>query len=258
VWAITVLLSLASTAFPRSLTPQATASVVTVPAPTQLQVVLDTSASVPPKYRLEALRAVADEIGTWPQPVPASGKSDVQPGLIVQVRGVSADSYAPESLLGTWNIRGIPAVAALPTTVTSDFTQRVLAYKHAHKAAADAYTKAVSESRRAAGALRRLRPKTTYVSEIEGAVSAAAQSFSPKGSHKLLVVSDLAQNRRPEIAGSLRGADVLIAHLCWKAATCLSQEGDWWKRLRSRGAVSVSFVRIERFRTAVATFLRGR
>jgi hypothetical protein len=221
----------------------------------QLQVVLDTSASVPARYRLEALSALADVVEAWPRPVPASGKSPTQPGLIVQVRGVSADSYSPENLLGTWNVEGIPGVLALPATVTSDFTERVLTYKNEHQAAAMSYKRAAVEARHAAAGLRRLRPQTTYASEIEGAVSAAAQSFSPGGSHKLLVVSDLAQNRPLEIAGTLSGDEVLIAHLCWRATACASQERVWRKRLHGLGAASVTFVRIERFPSAVATFV---
>jgi hypothetical protein len=227
-------------------------------APTQLQVVDDTSASVPPPYRIATVRAIADIVERWPQPVPSSGGSDPQPGLVVQLRGVSASSYAPENVLGTWTIKGIPGVAALPTAVTSDFTQRVIAYRAEYKAATDAQTKAAHQAQHAAAELRGLRPKITHASEIEGAVSAAVQSFSPGGSHKLVVVSDLAQNRRPEIAGSLAGVDVLVAHLCRKAATCSSQEADWGRRLRARGAAAVTFVRIERFPTAIATFLRGK
>ena len=225
-------------------------------APTQLQVVDDTSASVSPGYRIAALRAIANVVERWPLPVPESGGSAPQSGLAVQVRGVSASSYAPENVLGTWTIDGIPGVAALPKTVTSDFTQRVLAYRAEYKAATHARAKAALQARRAAGGLRRLRPKTTYASEIEGAVSAAVQSFSPGGRHKLVVVSDLAQNRRPEIAGSLAGVEVLVAHLCREAARCRGQEADWGKRLRARGAVTVTFVRIERFPTAIASFLR--
>jgi hypothetical protein len=204
---------------------------------------------------LQALAAIAELVTGWPHPLPAIGGSPAQSGLLIQVRDVSADSYAPESLLGTWSVPSIPAVRGLPSDVTADFTQRVITYKREHAAAAAAYSRAVSDARRAALGLRGLRPKTTYASEIEGAVSAAAQSFSPSGVRRLVVVSDLAQNRPPQIAGDLRGVGVLLAHLCLKVSTCQNQERTWSRTLRARGAASVVFVRIERFATALAEFV---
>ncbi len=224
----------------------------------EAQVVVDTSASVAAHYRLEALRSIAVVAADWPRPVPASGGSSSQPQLIVQVRGVSADSYDPGSVLGTWVIEGIPAVEGLPSDVTADFTQRVIAFKREHAAAVSAYRRALADARRAAAALRSLRPKTTYASEIEGAVSAAAQSFSPSGIRRLVIVSDLAQNRPPQIAGNLRGVRVLIAHLCSDVSTCQRQERTWLRTLRARGADSVNFVRVERFPAAIASFLGTR
>jgi hypothetical protein len=221
----------------------------------EAQVVLDTSASVAADYRLQALRAIALVAADWPRPVPASGASSSRPQLVVQVRGVSADSYDPASVLGAWVVEGIPAVEGLPSDVTADFTQRVIAFKREHTAAVSAYRRALTDARRAAAALRALRPKTTYASEIEGAVSAAAQSFSPSGIRRLVIVSDLAQNRPPQIAGSLRGVRVLIAHICSDVSTCQRQEHTWLRTLRARGAASVDFVRVERFPAAIASFL---
>jgi hypothetical protein len=146
-------------------------------------------------------------------------------------------------------------VPGLPSAVTGDFTRRVLAYRAARKAAVRAYRGAAADARRAASALAALRPKTTGASEIEGAVSASAQSFAPSGVRRLVVISDLAQNRRPQIAGSLRGVRVLIAHICSNVVTCETQQRSWKRTLRARGAASVTFVRIERFPTAVAGFL---
>lgn len=240
----------------------ATASAVTSNAattalpPEQLQVVVDTSASVQMAYNLRALAAVAEVVDAWPRPLPTIGRSPPQFGLTIQVRGVSGVSYAPASVLGTWRVDGIPAVEALPSAVTPDFTQRVIAHKRERAAAEAAYKKSRAQAQRTATALRRLRPKTTYVSEIHGAVSAGAQSFSPRGVRKLLLVSDLEQNREPQIAGSLKGVDVLIVHLCRKAAKCESQQRAWGRELRGRGASEVAFIRIERLDLEVETFLR--
>jgi len=232
------------------------ASVSVGGAPTEeVQLVLDTSASVPVEYSVQALRAIAVVVAGWPHPVPTDGASSGQSQLIVQVRGVSADSYGPASVFGTWKVEGIPAVEGLPSGVTPDFTQRVIAFKREHAAAVSAYRRAVSDASRAAAQLRSLRPKTTYASEIEGAVSAAAQSFSPSGVRRLVIVSDLAQNRPPQIAGSLRGVSVLIAHICSNVSTCRRQEHTWFRTLRARDATSVDFVRVERFPAAVASFL---
>lgn len=228
------------------------------PSEVQLQVVLDTSASVPAAYRHQALQAIAGIVSRWPRPVAASGGTARQPSLLIQVRGVSGNSYAPEGVLGTWTIVGVPSVPALPKKVTADFTERVLAYKRAHASAVKACRHAVAGARLTAAALRSLRPKTTYASEIEGAVSAAAQSFSPSGIRRLLVVSDLAQNRPPQIAGSLRRVRVLIAHVCTTVSTCDKQQRTWTKAFRAREAAAVTFVRIERFPSAVGGFLGGR
>lgn len=226
-------------------------------APKQLQVVIDTSASLPMTYNLRALDAIADVVKAWPKPLPPAGGSPPYGGLTIQVRGVSGVSYAPESVLGSWRVGGIPGVDVLPVAVTPDFTQRVIAHKRQRTAAQAAYKNSRTQAHRVAMALRRLRPKTTYVSEIHGAVSAAAQSFSPRGGRKLLLISDLEQNRAPQIAGSLKDVHMLIVHICRKAASCRSHQASWDRELRRRGVLTVAFIRIERLDAEIETFLRG-
>ena len=223
--------------------------------PEQLEIVLDTSSSFGLPYRRESLAEIAAAVTGWPRSLPALGGSASRPGLTVRLRGVSGVSYSPEDVLGTWRIPSVPAVVPLPTKVTANLTVLLLAYKNQVAAAKKAERQVELKAHRAAKALEHLQPPTTYASEIEGAVSAAAQSFAAAGARRLLIVSDLAQNRHPQIAGSLRNVQVLVMHLCTEAAVCARQERSWRNRLEARGASQLEFVRIEQFPSALKAFL---
>jgi len=224
------------------------------PAAVEIEAIFDGSSSVPKRYTRASIKAFASAVAAWPRPLPAGGGSRAQAPLNVLVRLVSGTSYSPESLAGTWRIRGVPGVQALPTRVTGDFTYRVIRYQRQRATATRAYRAARVEAQRAARAIAAIRPKRVFCSDIAGAVSAAAQSYSTSGPRLLFIASDFAQYCKAQIAGSLRRVDILAVHLCWQAGVCKAQERTWERRFGA--AHTTRFVRFERMNEALRRFLK--
>lgn len=236
-------------------------SVAQLPAPAQpppardVQAVVDPSGSVERTLFAQSVKALADAVRTLPHTVPARAESTGQPSVHVGVRAIDGEAYAPDGLLTEGQIEAIPAVAAVPDASDGDITPAVIAIGRQRKAARAAYASASAAATRLAAQITRLDPPVAGCSDVWGAVSAAAQSFTALD-RRLIVVSDMAVHCRSNMAGSLGGAHVLIVHICRTAAVCDDQERYWQRALKDRGAANVEFVRFERMRERIRTYVQ--
>jgi hypothetical protein len=229
------------------------------PLPPERQVIaiVDPSGSVPRPYLRESLAALANAVRSLPKPLPPTGSSPPQAALSISVRVVSGAAYSPAAQLLAGKVHAVPGVADLPDDVDADLTEAITAIGEQRQTATKSLAEARADAADLAQRISTLDPPVADESDIVGAVSAAAESFTSTDRRLVIAGSDLAQNGRANVAGSLRGVHVFIVHLCDDAARCQAQKATWRQRLSARGARSLRFARIENAFPSLRSFVGG-
>ncbi len=229
----------------------------TAPPPErQVEIVLDPSGSVPRHYLTASLKALADAVRAIPKPLPPTGSSLARPAVSITVRAVAADSYSPTGRLLSGTVGGVPEIAALPDDADADLTAAAVEVAEQRRRAERAEVETEADAESLAGQIDSLDPPVTGCSDIAGAISASAQSFT-SSDRRLVMVTDLAQHCSANAAGSLRGAQVQIVHICTAADRCRAQEALWRRRLTERGAAAVRFIRFENLYPTIRSLVAG-
>jgi hypothetical protein len=228
------------------------------PPERQVEVVVDPSESVPRHYLGASLKALAAAVLAIPQPLPTSGPSPARPAVSITVRAVAPDSYSPTGRLLSGEIREVPEIAPLPEDPDADLTAAVVEVDKQRERAERAADETEAEAGALADQIAALDPPTTSCSDVAGAASAAAQSFTSED-RRLVMITDLDQSHHcpANVAGSLQGVRVAAIHICTDAARCQAQQAFWRRLLTNRGAASVQFVRIENMRPTLRSFVAG-
>jgi hypothetical protein len=228
------------------------------PPERQVEAVLDPSGSVPRHYLTASLKALADAVRAIPKPLPPTGSSPARPAVAITVRAVATDSYSPAGRLLSGTVKEVPEIAALPDDANADLTGAVVEVAKQREKAERAEEEAEAEAEALADRITALDPPVTTCSDVVGAASASAQSFT-SSDRRLVMVTDLSQSHHcpANAAGTLRGVRVVTVHICTTAARCQAQEALWRRRLTDRGATSVRFTRFENLYPTMRSLVAG-
>lgn len=182
------------------------------------------------------------------------GQTTGVPAVQVWVRRVASDSYAAAATVAQVTIPAVPALAARPTAsdaaATTEFLREVSGAQNAWAAARRA-------SQLGAARVRALS-LPSQDSDIAGAVSASADLLRSASERRvLLVVSDLEQAGTPgQSAGSLKGAEILVAQICVKGPTaCVLSRQRFSALMRRLGASKLTYVRPEQLGDVIPSLL---
>ena len=225
-------------------------------------VCIDPTLSTVPGFSRGALGLVRGIVGGW-SVVPPSSVSEgtpPQPGLSLEIRQVSTNSYSTMNPYTMVQIVGVPGLKPRPDATSDGFLTQDAVWQ---RAAATVAARAAKARRQAAtGAARlgaiSLEDKPNNYSEILGCVTSLGQTM-PAGSHRSIVLfSDLEQNRPPQAGRYLTDTSVLVVQACdsGNATACGSLQPKWRDWLRAQGATSVQFIRPEQAASVVPAFVK--
>jgi hypothetical protein len=220
-------------------------------------VVLDGSSSVPIEIVAAFRERIAAEVTAWPGAPPPDYRAGAEPkqGLQFVERGVDTRSLSWQASAIDEHIPSVPGVPRRPDVTDPEF----LTKDRAWAALAAATTAALTEARAKAAALaERIRkaPLPDGWSDILDATTAVEQTLIP-GHRRLLVVSDLDNNRPGALLGDFGDTTVGIAHVCDDMRVCTRQEAAWAQDLSAHHAYRVAFARPEFVLDQLHAFTRG-
>jgi len=231
---------------------------IVMPAEREITTVVDPSQSFPREYLVESLRVLAGAVRALPVRLPPTGAFAGAAGVHFSLRSIGGDSYAPSAMELEARIPGVPAIADITTGANGDIDmQGAVNSSEQRRAATVAAQDARTVADDLAAKLEQLELPVTHCSDIQGAVSAAAETFgdSPGAGHLLIVISDFDQSCDVNVSGSLEGVDFLGVLVCDDAVVCQERQQAWGERLRD--ARSARFVRLEEAAATVRDLLRG-
>jgi hypothetical protein len=240
-----------------ALTEIAPATIVTPPERPVIAVV-DASPSYERDYLKKGLHVLADAVRAVPGDVPDRGAFPGRAGLHLSLRVIGQSSYTAQGLVLDEHVPGVPAIGEIRPDANGEFsTQDALNVTAQRKAAVTAS----GEAERAADALAErldgLDLDQTSCSDVEGSISAAAESLNETGAKSglIVVLSDFGQTCNENVSGSLAGIDVLAVLSCDTSAQCDARKQAWDRRFAE--ARSHRFIRLEDAAGAVADAIAG-
>lgn len=226
---------------------------IVVPPASETTFIVDPSNSFDLRDLQLGLDAVASALRAFPVDLPESGAFEGRPGLKVTLRTISGESYRPESLKVSGEVSSIPVIDELKIDGTDDeVIQSSINVEAQHKAAVAAVADARKELHRLADQVENLQLPRSGCSDVQGAISAAAESFRGD-SRTLVVISDMDQHCQGNSSGSLAEVDVLIVLVCDDASACDARMREWEPHLSE--ARRVEFVRLENAAQAIHGFI---
>ena len=140
-----------------------------------------------------------------------------QPSVYLTIRQVTTHSFSSASTryLRTVTVPGILGLARpQPEPGSHDYVQQLRAWYGGYGIVAAARRAAAKAAASAARVIAALPLERKGWSGISACVSALLATLPPGGRHSYLLASDLQENRPPVLAGSFRGAPLVIVQAC--------------------------------------------
>ena len=226
------------------------------------KVCIDATASSNNQFASGVRRDLAGALTAWVPQLPSGTPTTAEPGvptLTLWVRQVLTDSYSTQSPSLDLQIAAVPALPAPPQLSDPNLASDQLAWAAREHAWRDAVTQALKQEAAAVAALKSypLDHSAGNWSAISGCTAALADQGTQNASTRMLLASDLQENR-PAVRANYGGATMLIDQNCpWTAQACASSAASWMARFRRQGIGPVAVVRADGAAQAIQNWLLG-
>lgn len=231
--------------------------------PVTEKVCIDATISSDPGFAEGVRNDVVDSLAAWapalPSKPPISAVAET-PGLNLFVRQVTTDSYATNQPALDLQIPGTPALQAPPNIDDPNLATDQVAWAEQEQRWASAVKAARAAEAGEVAALRGYRLKDTVGnwSAISGCIAALADEGVQNASVRMVVASDLEENR-PPVSADYAGASFLIDQSCPPngEASCTALAKRWTARLHRQGAGAMTVIRADAATQAISSWLLG-
>jgi hypothetical protein len=221
-------------------------------APEERAGCVDQTTSSDSAFASMVLSEVADAVSEWTGPQSSSGEVAPRPALDLTLRPVSTHSSATDQQAVHVAVPAVPGLKAPPPLDDTNYAVDKLAWDEAANIRAAAWQAANQESATGTAALRGLPLDHNTNSAISGCLAAAAASTPSTATRRLLLASDLQENKAA-VTGVYSGSPLLLVQSCpaGSEAGCPALARDWTARLTAQGAGPVEIVRADAATAAI-------
>lgn len=230
--------------------------------PVTAKACIDATASSDPEFADGVRQALVSAVATWVPPLPSGAPSTAEaavPALTLWVRQVLTNSYSTQSPSLDLEISAVQPLPAPPQLSDPNLATDQLTWASREHAWRSATTQALEQEANAVAALRSypLDHNARNWSAISGCTAALAGEGTQNASTRMLLASDLQENR-PPVTANYAGAAILIDQNCpWTAQSCTSTAASWTARFYRQGIGSVAVVRADGAKQAIHNWLLG-
>lgn len=223
---------------------------------------LDATASSDREFADGVRQALVSAVATWVPALPAGAPTTAEPAvpaLTLWVRQVLTNSYSTQSPSLDLEIPAVPALPAPPNLNDPNLANDQLTWASREHAWRDGVEQALKQEAAAVAALRGypLDHNERNWSAISGCTAALAGDGTQDSSTRMLLASDLQENRTP-VTADYNGAAMLIDQNCpWTAQSCTSRSASWAARFHRQGMGAVAVVRADGATQAIHNWLLG-
>jgi hypothetical protein len=223
---------------------------------------IDATASSDRQFAGGVRRDLEIALSGWVPPLPTGVPTTAEagvPGLTLWVRQVLTDSYSTQSPSLDLQISAVPALPAPPSLTDPNLATDQLSWASREQVWRSGIEQALRQEAAAVAALKSylLDHNVGNWSAISGCAAALAGEGSQNPSTRMLLASDLQENR-PPVPANYAGAAMLIDENCPSTAqSCTRRGASWTARFRRQGMGRVAIVRADAATQEIDNWLLG-